>query len=226
MPRILLLVLSLAGATPLAAQVGYEPRDSPYRDLPHATGISALGAYFDGGGGSVGVGPHDGWLYGGRFQIRSNRSLSLGASVLYGNLQRRLLDPSAPAGERDKGLVDESMIITEAVIHMNLTGAKSWHRMAPFLGFGVGAAFGGNTPADSSGYEFGTKFSFAPFVGLRFYPTSRLALRGEMRGNLWKLSYPISYRTTTDDGTVIIADGAVSEWVMQPVYVFGLSYYF
>jgi hypothetical protein len=47
-----------------------------------------------------------------------------------------------------------------------------------------------------------------------------------MRGNLWKLSYPISYRTTVGDGTVIIADGAVSEWVMQPVYVFGLSYYF
>jgi opacity protein-like surface antigen len=227
MPRFLLLVCCvLAGAAPLAAQVGHEPRESPYRELPNATGISALGAYFDGGGGTVGVGPHDGWMYGARFQVRSNRSLSLGVGVLFGDLQRRLLDPKAPAGERDKGMVQESMIIPEAVITMNLTGGKTWHRMAPYLGFGAGAAIGGNTPADSSGYDFGTKFSFAPFAGLRIHPIPSLAIRGEIRGNLWKLSYPISYRTTADDGTVIIADGAVSEWQMSPVYVFGLSFYF
>lgn len=226
MPRFLTLVLLLAGAAPLAAQVGYEPRDSPFRELPHANGVTLLAGYFDGGGGTAGVGPHDGWMYGARFQVRANRSLSIGAGVLYGDLQRRLLDPSAPAGERDKGMVTESMVIPEAVITMNLTGGKTWRRLAPFLGFGVGAAIGGSTPADTSGYEFGTKFSFAPFAGLRFHPVPSLAIRGEIRGNLWKLSYPLSYRTTTPDGDVIIADGAVSEWVMAPVYVFGLSYFF
>jgi hypothetical protein len=220
------LLLLLVGTAPLAAQVGYEPRESPYRELPHATGVTPIAGYFDGGGGTVGVGPHDGWMYGVRVQVRSNRSLSIGAGVLYGNLQRRLLDPRAPAGERDKGMVEESMVIPEAVVTMNLTGGKSWYRMAPYLGFGVGAAIGGNTPADTSGYDFGTKFSFAPFAGLRFHPSARFAIRGEIRGNLWKLSYPISYRTTNDDGDIIIADGAVSEWMMSPVYLFGLSFYF
>jgi opacity protein-like surface antigen len=226
MPRFLTLVLLLAGAAPLAAQVGYEPHDSPFRELPHATGVTLLAGYFDGGGGSVGVGPHDGWMYGARFQVRSNRSLSIGAGVLFGDLQRRLLDPNAPAGERDKGMVTESMIIPEAVITMNLTGGKTWHRLAPYLGFGVGAAIGGNTPADTSGYDFGTKFSFAPFAGLRLHPVPNIAIRGEIRGNLWKLSYPISYRTTNDDGDIIIADGAVTEWVMAPVYLFGASFFF
>jgi len=225
MPRLLCLLLLLA-ATPLAAQVGHEPSASPYRELAGSNGASALAGYFGGGGGSLGVGPHDGWMYGGRFQVKANRPLSIGLGVLYGTLQRRVLDPRAPAAERDKGLVDQSVIIPEAVITMNLTGGKTWHRVAPFLGFGVGAAIGDNTPSDSSGYKFGTRFSFAPFAGVRFAPTPRVALRGEIRGNLWKLSYPISYRSTNDNGDVIIVDGTVGEWVMSEFFIFGLSFYF
>lgn len=226
--RRLLAFLALASATaaPLAAQVGHAPENSPYRELPYATGISALAGWFGGGGGSLGVGPHDGWMYGGRAQVRANRALSIGVGVMYGTLQRRVLDPKAPAGERDKGLVDQSLLLPEAVITMNLTGGKSWHRLAPFLGFGIGAAIGGDTPEDTSGYDFGTKFSFAPFAGVRFMPSPRLALRGEVRGNLWKLSYPISYRTTNDQGDVIIADGTVGEWVMSEFFLFGFSVYF
>jgi hypothetical protein len=47
-----------------------------------------------------------------------------------------------------------------------------------------------------------------------------------LRGNLWKLSYPVSYRTSTATGTTVIITGEVAEWVMSPMYVFGLSYYF
>jgi hypothetical protein len=226
MPRFLLLVLLLAGAAPLRAQVGYEPSKSPFRELPHANGASLLAGYFDGGGGTLNVGPHDGWMYGARFQVRSNKAISLGVGVMYGTLTRTVLDPSKPVGERNLGEVDQTLWIPEAVITMNLTGGKSYRRFAPFLGFGVGAAFGSDTPLDTSGYEFGTKFSFAPFLGLRFVPSPRLAVRGELRGNLWKLSYPVSYRTTTPGGTPILVSGEVAEWVMSPVYVFGLSYYF
>lgn len=225
MRRFLSLFLLLAAA-PLAAQVGHDPASSPYRELAGSNGVSALAGWFGGGGGSLGVGPHDGWMYGGRFQVKANRPISLGVGVMYGNLQRRVLDPKAPVDERDKGLVDQSVIIPEAVITMNLTGGKTWHRLSPFLGFGVGAAIGSSTPSDSSGYKFGTRFSFAPFAGLRFAPTPRVALRGEVRGNLWKLSYPISYRTTNDNGDVIIADGSVGEWVMSEFFIFGLSFYF
>ncbi len=226
MPRFLMLVLLVAGASPLAAQVGYEPSQSPYRELPHANGASLLAGYFDGGGGSLRVGPHDGWMYGARFQVRSNRAISIGVGVMYGTLKRTVLDPTAPVGERDLGEVDQTLWIPEAVITMNLTGGKSFRRLAPFLGFGVGAALGSDTPLDTSGYEFGTKFSFAPFLGLRFIPSPRLAVRGELRGNLWKLSYPVSYRTSSATGTTVIITGEVAEWVMSPMYVFGLSYYF
>jgi opacity protein-like surface antigen len=220
------LLLLLAFASPLAAQVGYEPSESPYRELPHANGATLLAGYFDGGGGSLNVGPHDGWMYGARFQVRSNRSISLGVGVMYGTLTRTVLDPSKPVGERNLGEVDQTLWIPEAVVTMNLTGGKSFHRLAPFVGFGVGVAFGSDTPLDTSGYEFGTKFSFAPFLGLRFVPTPRLAVRGELRGNLWKLSYPVSYRTSTPGGSDVIVSGVVAEWVMSPMYVFGLSYYF
>ena len=226
MRRILALFLILAGAPPLAAQVGHAPQESPYRELPYGLGATALAGYFGGGGGSLGVGPHDGWMYGGRFQVRSNRALSIGVGAMYGTLQRRVLDPFAPSGERDKGLFDQSVWIPEAVVTMNLTGGKSWKRLAPFLGFGVGAAIGSDTPADTSGYEFGTRFSFAPFAGLRFAPSPRVAVRAEIRGNLWKLSYPTSFRTTNEAGEVIIDDSTIGEWVMSEFFVFGVSAYF
>ena len=226
MRRTSLLLLSLLTAGPLAAQVGHDPQSSPYRELSYPTGVSALAGYFGGGGGSLGVGPHDGWMYGGRVQVRGNRALSIGLGVMYGTLQRRVLDPSAPVTERDKGLADQSLLIPEAVITMNLTGGKSWHRLAPYLGFGIGAAFGGDVASDSSGYQFGTKFSFAPFAGMRVVPSPRLALRAEIRGNLWKLSYPISYRTANSEGDILIADGTVGEWIMSEFFIFGASFYF
>ena len=74
MRRLLLPFLVLA-AGPLAAQVGHDPAGSPYREMPYATAVSGLAGWFGGGGGSLEVGPHDGWMYGGRFQVRANRAL-------------------------------------------------------------------------------------------------------------------------------------------------------
>jgi hypothetical protein len=226
MTRLLARLLLLAAAPSVAAQVGNDPAHSPYRSQDQSLAISAMAGYMGGGGGSLGVGPHDGWMYGGRFQVRSNRAITLGASLMYGNMTRKVLDPDAPVGERDKGDFDQSIWMPQAIITLNVTGNKTWHRLAPFLGFAAGAAFGSSTPADSSGYEFGTKFAFAPFAGLRITPTSRIALRGEIQGNLWKLSYPVSFRRQNATGDVIIIDGTAAEWVMSPFYVFGLVVFF
>jgi hypothetical protein len=190
--------------------------------------------YFDGSGGKYEVGPHDGWMYGARFQFRANQSVSFGAGVSYGVLQRRWLDPFVAVEDRDKGLVDQGLLIAEALLQLNITGGKTWKRMAPFIGFSAGAAFAEQVPAaDTSGYDFGVRFNFAPFAGVRIALTKRLSVRLEARSNVWKIPYPDSYREEPpeDPGTpefpnAIVKDGATGEWALSGWYIVGVSFFF
>jgi hypothetical protein len=228
-----LALAALAAASPLAAQVGNDPATSPYRELPFGNAITVHGGWFGGSGGRLEVGPHNGPVYGARFQLRNNRFLSLGVGLSQANLERRVLDPFVEVANRDKGIVDQNVTIIEGILQFNLTGAKSWRRLAPFAGFAGGVAFASDTPADTSGYRFGTKFQFAPFAGLRIAPTPRLNLRLEARANVWKLNYPESYSEepplqpgTPDAPNAILVDGSIAEWVLSPWYLVGISWYF
>lgn len=227
------LLAALVAASPLAAQVGHDPASSPYRELPYGNAISAHVGYFDGSGGDLEVGPHDGPVVGARFQLRNTRFLALGVGLSYAQLERRILDPFVEVENRDKGVVGQDVWMLEGIIQGNLTGAKSWHRLAPFAGFGAGAAFGSDTPADTSGYDFGTKFQFTPFLGVRWAPSPRLTARVEVRANVWKLSFPDSYSDeppldpgTPDAPNAILTDGSIAEWTLSPWYLVGVTWNF
>ena len=70
------------------AQVGHPPGRSPYRDIAQGSSITFTGGYFLGNGGDVGVGPNSGSTFGGRFDLRSGKALSLGLGIGYGQLER------------------------------------------------------------------------------------------------------------------------------------------
>ena len=42
------IACGLAGAAPVAAQVGHDPRGTPYRDVPKGHTITAIGGYLSG----------------------------------------------------------------------------------------------------------------------------------------------------------------------------------
>jgi hypothetical protein len=117
------------------------------------------------------------------------------------------------------GPVDQNVTFIEGVVTFNITGGKTWHGLAPFVSLIGGAAIGSSTPADPSGYNFGNKGFFAPTAGFRFFLGDRLHLRGEVRGNFWKLSYPPSFGI----GTVPVTLDA-SEWNLSPWFGFGLGF--
>lgn len=229
-----LATLALVVAAPVAAQVGIDPARSPFREQPYPFAVTPTVGYFGGSGGKYEVGPHDGIMYGARFQFRANKSTSFGAGVSYGTLTRRWLDPFVSLDERDKGDVDQGVLIAEAMLQLNLTGGKTWRRMSPFLGFSAGAAFADQTPAaDTSGYDFGVRFNFAPFIGLRLAPTSRLSIRLEARSNVWKIPYPDSFREeppaepgTPEFPNAIVKDGSTGEWSLSGWYIVGVSFFF
>ena len=216
-PIRLALVLALA-PTIAAAQVGHAPRKSPYRDIKQGSSITIHGGRFLGNGGDVSVGPHGGWTFGGRFDFRSGRALALGLGVSYGQLERLIVDPFV---DEVTGPVDQSVVFAEALVTLNLTGGKTWNGFAPFVGLTGGFGFGSKVPADTSGYDFGTKFFFAPTAGTRVFFGDRVHLRAEFRANFWKLTYPLSFREAPDP---VIITGADSEWDLSPWILVGIGY--
>jgi hypothetical protein len=228
------LALSAAIAPSASAQVGHPPGASPYRDIRKGHTFSVLGGYFSGGGGDFGIGPHSGSIFGVRYDIRTASALQIGIGVARAGLERFIVDPFVTLANRRTGPVDQKVTFAEISLQMNVTGGKSWHRIAPFIGGNAGLAFATSTPGDTSQYKFGRKFYVAPAIGTRFFITDRLHLRAEARATFWKLNYPITFQqeppqepgTGTTSNAVIPPPGKLTEWTTSSWLQIGFGYSF
>ena len=108
-----------------------------------------------------------------------------------------------------------------------MTGRKTWHGFAPYLGGALGLALSGGGPPEPNGYTFGNKLAFVPGAGLRWYPTRSVSVRTDLRLVLWKLSYPLDYRQPALDGSrVLPLDASLTEWTAHPWVTIGLGWTF
>jgi len=201
-------------ASPLAGQVGYAPEKSPFRDIRKGHTITAVAGYFGGSGGRFAVGPHNGTVFGGRYDIRTGGTIQLGLGVSYGTFERAIVDSFVSLTEPRFSSVGQSVTLADLTVQFNLTGGKSWHRLAPFVGASVGIAFAGETQSDTTRYDFGNEFYLAPAAGFRFFLNDRIHLKSEIRAIFWKLDYPAIDRTD------------FSEWLLSPWIQVGLGYSF
>ena len=228
------LLASLALATPALAQVGHKPESSPYRDIRKGHTITALYGHFGGNGGRFGIAPHDRPVYGLHYDLRSGSTIQVGLGVARGKLQRLIVNPFVELANRVSGPVDQTVTFAELNIQFNLTGGKTWHRLAPFVNVGTGVTFPTSTPADTSKFEFGKKIYLAPSAGFRVFLTDRLHLRGEARAVFWKLKYPSTFTAEPplqpgnppDHSNAVITDGNTSEWTSSSWLQVGLGYSF
>ncbi|HEX9896010.1 MAG TPA: hypothetical protein VGA78_18910 [Gemmatimonadales bacterium] len=211
------LIGTLGTAAPGAAQVGHDPATSPYRDIRRSTFLVLSGGRFLGSGGAVGVAPHGGNVYGLRMSFLANRTIQLSAGGFYGMLSRSIYDPAEPADERIVGTTDTDVLWIDAAIHFNLTGGKTWHRLAPFAGAAAGLAFSENLPDDPASFKMGTKFFLAPVLGVRFFLGQRLALQAESRFNFWQIKYTTAFVQEAIES---------SEWSVSPWLNLGLAWAF
>jgi hypothetical protein len=215
------------------AQVGHPPNASPYHDIRRGHTFIPLVGYFGGDGGRFGIAPHSGEIYGFRYDIRTATPLEMGLGLARGNLERLIVDPFVELANRVSGPVDQTVTFAELDLQFNLTGGKTWHRLAPFVSAGVGLTFPSGTAADTSNFELGHKIYFAPGAGVRIFVTNRLHLRGEVRTTFWKLKYPMSFteEPALEPGTIgnpnaVISDGNLSEWTASSWLQVGLGYSF
>jgi hypothetical protein len=231
-----LIILGLLGSlvSTASAQVGHPPGASPYRDIRKGHTFTVLGGYFSGGGGDFGIGPHSGSIFGARYDIRTASALQIGLGFAHAGLERFIVDPFVTLANRKTGPVDQTVNFAELSLQMNVTGGKSWHRIAPFFGGNVGLAFATSTPGDTSQYKFGRKFYVAPALGTRLFITDRLHLRAEARAIFWKLNYPTTFQQEpplepgngTTSNAVIPPPGKLTEWTTSSWLQIGLGYSF
>jgi hypothetical protein len=228
---VLLLATALLAVYPssrLVSQVGHDPGHSPYRDIPKGAAWVATFGYLSGGRGSVDVGPSDGMTAGLRYEVPLG---AIGASlgVAYARTTSFVMDASTTTDSlsRRSGPYDAGVVLVDAGLQLALAGRKSWRGLAPYIGGALGVAVGQRIAKDSSGYKFGTKITLAPNAGFRWYPARRLSLRGDFRLELWKLSYPLSYKQQNFQGSRILdVNASLSEWTAHPWGTIGLGWIF
>jgi len=107
----------------LAAQVGHRPESSPYRDIRKGHTVTPYFGQFGGSGGRFEIGPHDGNIYGLRYDLRTGSTIQIGLAVARADLQRLIVDPFDSLSRRVSGPVDQTVTFAEANLQLNLTGA-------------------------------------------------------------------------------------------------------
>ena len=226
-----LVVLATPAAT--LAQVGHPPQSSPFRDIRKGHTLTAVAGYFGGDGGQFGIGPHSGNVFGGRYDIRTGSTVGIGLEIARGTLERFIVDPFVALANRRSGPVKQSVTFAEIDLQFNVTGGKSWNRIAPFVSAGAGLAIAGDTPADTSRFDFGRKFYFAPALGTRVFLSQRLHLRAEARLTFWKLNYPTTFQRepveepgTEENPNAVIPGNNLTEWTTSPWLQVGVGYAF
>ncbi|MDH4132371.1 MAG: hypothetical protein OEV95_11270 [Gemmatimonadota bacterium] len=221
LPAFALAALVLA--QPAAAQVGHPPQESPFRDITKKWSLTALYGRIGGDGGKIGVGPHDGPTYGGRFELVLGAPVAAAITVSHGDFVRDILIVQDTLAPPTRGTVDQDVLMIEAALQLNVTGRKTWHRLAPFLALSAGWAGGSTSPdallPDESDYQFDSEFYWSVSGGTRLFLSRQLFLRGDARYVSWKLKYP---NTELD----LIPDDKFEEWDGNFEWRVGLGFAF
>jgi len=210
------------------AQVGHDPAASPYRTLRFGQFLGVSGGLLNGNGGVLGVAPHHGASLGLRYDFLSAGVVTLGFAASVADLERFVVNPRKPIETAVSGPVKQRIQIAEGIVQFNVTGGKTWHRIAPYISAGAGILLSKDTPVDTSGFTFHTRFALTPGIGARVFLSDRLFLRLEARTSFWSVSYPDSYRQvpSTDPTKPAVLASPKKEWLANGWYTVGLSYAF
>jgi hypothetical protein len=226
-----LVLLSILPSFQLSAQVGNDPANSPFRDIQLRAGPILFVGRLSNDRGRAGAGVSNALTIGSRYEVPAGRSLLLSFSAAYLQGDRFIIDPAADSSSpnRRTGPFDSNILLTDVGLQLRLTGAKTWRSVAPYVGIGVGLAFDLDSPGDTtgSGYRFGSRLTFSGATGIRWYPSRRLMLNADLRGQAWRLRYPVSFHTQAPDGSrVVPLEEALTDWTLHPWISLGVGWTF
>ena len=218
-------------ARPSVGQVGHDPAHSLYRDIPLRAQPVLFVGHLSADRGRAGAGTSNALTFGARYEIPAGRSLLLHFTAAYLKGDRFIIDPRADdtAAARRTGPVNSTLLLTEFGLQLRLTGAKTWRGLAPYVGTGLGLLFDVDSPGDTtgSGYAFRSKLTLSGSTGVRWYPARRVMVNADVRAQLWRLRYPVSFHTPATDGSrVVPLTDPLTDWTLHPWISLGVGWTF
>lgn len=208
MHRLLSACLLLGTPSLVVAQVGYEPRRSPYRDLEHRQELTFFGGQYNAAVDPARVAPRDGAMLGSHYEIRLGGPAYFTARVAGVLANRTVIDPRAQLVGR---VLDPDkfspFLLADVGFSLNLTGFKSYRGIVPFIG--AGAGFGtGFASADTGGYRFGFPFLVAVRPGLKIGTGGKWHTRIEATNYFYRVRYPELYFVKTGADEPVLPPGS------------------
>jgi hypothetical protein len=231
----LVVAAACTALAPANAQVGYEPRRSPFRDLELTQEVSVFTGYYKAKRDPARVAPQSGPITGMRYQWRASGPAHLTAELSRVGSQRRVLDPEQPEScppnpAADCKLVDTfrwPVYFADAGVSLDLTGARSFHHLVPDVRAGIGLASDFHTKADVGDFAFGTRFAINWGAGIRWVPGGPYQVRLDLSNHFYSVRYPETYYRPASDNTQVLAPRQKkSVWLNNPALSIGFSYLF
>src|SRR5256884_6563419 len=168
-----MVLYSILPALHVSAQVGHEPSHSPYHDIRRGgVGVITVG-YLGGSRGGPGVGISDGPTGGLRYEVAFGNALGASLGIAYAQTTRFVVDPTKDSLSRRTGPFNTDVVLADVALQLALTGRKTWHGFAPYLGGAFGAAIGGASPPPPTRDAFGSEPTVAPAAGPAWLPAPR-----------------------------------------------------
>ncbi len=226
MKLALTAALLCLGVAPLAAQVGSEPSKSPYEDFNYRQDLSVWAGYFRGNSGEANVGPKSSSIAGVRYGFHIGGPAEFSVRIGRAFSTRNVLDPTKIGAARTLGTESDPLWIGDLGLNLALTGQKSFHRIVPAVGLGVGVV-SSNRAKDVGGYSFGKGLAIHGGLGLKFVTHGPWGARLDFTDYFWQLSYPGAYFLAPTGGTAILSSSqSQNQWTQNPVISFGITYIF
>ncbi|MFN2572740.1 MAG: hypothetical protein ABR537_14210 [Gemmatimonadales bacterium] len=216
----------------LTAQVGHDPADSPFRDILLHSGLMVSVGHLSADRGRTGAGMSNALTIGLRYEIPAGHSLAFQFTSAFLDGDRFIIDPRADSSspQRRTGPYKSDVALAELGLQLRLTGGKTWHGIAPYVGTALGMLFDVNSPGDTtgSGYKFGTKVALSGSTGVRWYPARRVLVNADLRAQLWRLKYPLAFHgaLSPDGSRVVPSNQPLTDWTLHPWISLGIGWTF
>jgi hypothetical protein len=231
---LLAAALCIGASARLSAQetVGVAPDRSPFRDIVDPQSFVVFAGHFAGNGGRAGVGALPGTTFGARLAVRLSGPVDFWATLGQVASTRRVL--SAPASADSVRFVGNSkltLITADVALALNVTGAKTWHRLAPYASIGLGVIAPTRSVTDSGGFRVGVNFLVVPTIGTRLFLSRDIALHVEIRDYYFRYQYPLAFFDIPYAGpparaTVLPITTSSTEWTHNLTLWAGVAYGF
>ncbi len=223
---LFLPALLLAAGTLRAQQV-----PSPFRYIEHTQSAGVFGGWVFSDpeillrkDRPVEFGARPGPMVGVRYEGRIAGPASATGSIAFMPTKRRvyLADVSADSTQVTPTFTGTEsnvrLLMADAGFRFNVTGPRTWHRLAPFAtaNFGIVADLAGSSPAedvlpDNEKFEFGPSIALGVGIGTEWFPSDRLSVRIDLTDRLWRLKIP--------QGFLLTPNASDAEWTHN----FGVS---